>query len=113
MKFAPCETHGSSSTPNVDRELQKPSAQNLLLALSKAFADAANSEECTKCAAESASKAVTTFVRETKQAKKNGEWSKDDKKAVKKELKDIFKPLKGEMKSAWRDRGRWEQKQEA
>lgn len=113
MKSAPCSVHGSSSTPNLDKELQKPSAHNLLLALSKAFADAANSEECTRCAAESASKAVTTFVRETKQAKKTGEWSKEDKKAVKKELKDVFKPLKRDMKMAWKDKGRWEQKQEA
>ena len=110
-KSAPCDTHSPSSTQRLDAELQKPSAQNLLLALSKAFADAANPEECTKCAAESASKALTTFVRETKESKKNGEWSKEDKKAVKKELKDLFKPLKGDMKNAWK--GRWEQKQEA
>lgn len=79
--------------------------------MSKAFADAANPEECTKCAAESGSKAITSFVRDVKEAKKRGEWSKEDKKAIKKELKDTFKPLKGEMKSAWK--GRWQQKQEA
>ena len=108
MKSAPCEEHGPSSTPNLDRALQKPSAQNLLLALSKAFADAANPEQCTRCAAESGSKAISSFMVDMKQAKKNGDWTKEDKKAIKRELKHVFKPLKGEMKNAWK-----EQKQEA
>jgi Sec-independent protein translocase protein TatA len=46
---------------------------------------------------------VTLSIRELKSAKKNGEFSKEEKKAMKAEVKATFKELKDEVKRTWKD----------
>jgi hypothetical protein len=75
-----------------------------MLALSKALADAANEDGCTKCATESGARALTMFLKEVHTAKKSGQWSKQEKKAFKQEAKGLFKPLKGDMKELWKSK---------
>jgi hypothetical protein len=102
MTAEQCSVHGASGTPHIDSHLSQPSTKAALLALSKALADAANEEHCTKCATETATKALTEFIKESHDAKKSGQWSKQDQKAFKQEAKGLFKGMKGDAKSIWK-----------
>lgn len=37
-----------------------------------------------------------------REAKRSGEWSKEDKKALKAEVKAMFKPVKRNIKALWK-----------
>lgn len=37
-----------------------------------------------------------------REAKRSGEWSKEDKKALKAEVKAVFKPTKKNVKALWK-----------
>jgi len=69
--------------------------------LSAALANIADNDQCTKCATESATMSLTSFLREIHDAKKSGQWSKQEQKAFKTEAKGLFKGMKGDMKEAW------------
>lgn len=43
-------------------------------------------------------------MQDFKQQKKNGEFSKDDKKAMKKEMKGLFKGVKHDAKKVWKEK---------
>ncbi|KAJ5646857.1 hypothetical protein N7490_003229 [Penicillium lividum] len=100
---APCPTHGPSQSALFDRELQKPQAQEIIRALTKALNDINDNEQCTKCAVQNASTLLTTHVREIKTAKRNGEWTKEERKALKAEVKGVFKPVKKAVKALWKE----------
>ncbi|KAJ5671888.1 hypothetical protein N7507_001015 [Penicillium longicatenatum] len=100
---APCPTHGPSQSERFDRELQKPQAQAMILALTKALNDINDQEKCTKCAVENASTVLTTHVRGIRELKQNGEWTKEERKALKAEVKGIFKPVKKSVKALWKE----------
>ncbi|KAE8313185.1 hypothetical protein BDV41DRAFT_576903 [Aspergillus transmontanensis] len=98
---ASCTVHGSSQTPHLDRQLQQPQTKEILQALTVALNDIADERQCTKCAVEAASGLLTGYVREVKAAKKNGQYSKEEKKALKKEIKDLAKGVKRDVKALW------------
>lgn len=97
-----CSNHGSSQSPLLDRELQKPQAKQIILLLSEQLKDLANDSKCTKCTVQNISTVLTGHVRDLKVAKQNGEWSKEDRKAMKAEMKAIFKPVKKDIKALWK-----------
>lgn len=71
-----------------------------LQAIISALNDVVNDEKCTKCATEEIAKTTSAYIRELKAAKKNGEFAKEDKKALKTEVKALFKSVKGDLKAA-------------
>jgi hypothetical protein len=83
--------------------LQRPQARNALQVLSLALMDLANGRDCTECSLKEVARTVTLSIRELKSAKKNGEFSKEEKKAMKAEVKATFKELKDEVKRTWKD----------
>ncbi|KAB8275324.1 hypothetical protein BDV30DRAFT_236692 [Aspergillus minisclerotigenes] len=98
---ASCTVHGPSQTPHLDRQLQQPETKEILQALSVAFNDIADERQCTKCAVETTSSLLTGYIREVKAAKKNGQYSKEEKKALKKEIKGLAKVVKRDFKALW------------
>ena len=73
--------------------------------MSGVLADLADDEsQCTTCAAETIAKVVSSLTTEMKLAKKNKDFSKEDKKALKKETKLLFKGVKD-------GKGEWTEKQ--
>ncbi|KAL4732998.1 hypothetical protein BDV11DRAFT_100905 [Aspergillus similis] len=99
----PCTVHGSSQTPQLDHELQQPLAQNIINTLTAALNDLADENKCTKCTVEKFSALLTSHVREIRAAKKNGQWSKDERKALKAEVKSSYKPVKKAAKALWKE----------
>lgn len=99
---APCLTHGPSQSPLFDRELQKPRSTEIIKALSMALNDLADEQYCTNCTVEQISTLLTGYVREMREAKRSGEWSKEDRKALKTEVKAIFKPAKKNIRALWK-----------
>jgi uncharacterized protein YlaN (UPF0358 family) len=97
-----CATHGPSQVPLVDRELQKPQAKEVIRVLTAALNDLTNEKKCTKCTVESISTQLTGHARDLRAAKRSGAWSKEDKKALKAEVKGLFKPIKKDVKSLWK-----------
>lgn len=67
--------------------------------LISALNDAVNDDRCTKCATETIANTTAAYIRELKAAKKNGEFSKEEKKALKAEAKALFKTVKSEIKA--------------
>lgn len=96
-----CTVHGFSQTPHLDHQLQQPQTKEILQALTVALNDIADERQCTKCAVETASGLLTGYVREVKAAKKNGQYSKEEKKALKKEIKGLAKGVKRDVKALW------------
>ena len=72
--------------------------------MSAALNDLADEGKCTKCTVENISTLLTGHAREIKAAKRNGEWSKEDKKALKAEVKGLFKGVKKDVKGLWKGR---------
>ncbi|KAK5172674.1 uncharacterized protein LTR77_002794 [Saxophila tyrrhenica] len=100
MKPKMCQ-HTASETTHIDAQLQQPFAKAAMRTLSDALANIADNEQCTKCATESATLALTGFLREIHDDKKSGQWSKQEQKAFKSEAKGLFKGMKGDVKSVW------------
>ncbi|KAL4801185.1 hypothetical protein BDV18DRAFT_165201 [Aspergillus unguis] len=100
---APCTAHGPSQTPHLDHELQQPYAQAIIRSLTEALNDLADETKCTKCTVETASALLTSHARDLRAAKKNGQWSKQEKKALKAEVKGSFKGVKKDVKALWKE----------
>lgn len=97
-----CLTHGPSQVPLLDCELQKPQAKDIIRTLAAALNDIADEKKCTKCTVENISTLLTGHVRDLRAAKRSGMWSKEDKKALKAEIKGLLKPVKKDVKSLWK-----------
>lgn len=100
----PCPTHSDSATPFLRTQLQRPQARNALQVLSQALADIAEGRGCNKCLMKEAARTATLCVRELRAVKKNGEWSKEEKKAMKNEAKATFNEIKQEVKQTWKSK---------
>ncbi|KAL4809804.1 hypothetical protein BDV18DRAFT_129679 [Aspergillus unguis] len=98
-----CNAHGPTQTPHLDHELQQPYAQAMIQALTTALNDLADPNKCTKCTIENSSTLLTGHVRELRAAKKNGQWSKAERKALKAEVKSSFKSVKKDIKALWKE----------
>ncbi|KAL4756982.1 uncharacterized protein BDW70DRAFT_144105 [Aspergillus foveolatus] len=99
----PCTVHGPSQIPHLDHELQQPYAQNIIHTLTAALNDLADENKCAKCTVEKFSALLTRHVREIRAAKKNGQWSKEERKALKAEVKSSYKPVKKAVKALWKE----------
>ncbi|CRL23854.1 unnamed protein product [Penicillium camemberti] len=97
-----CLTHGPSQVPLLDHELQKPQAKDIIQTLATALNDIADEKKCTKCTVENISTLLTGHVRDLRAAKRSGVWSKEDKKALKAEIKGLLRPVKKDVKSLWK-----------
>ncbi|KAF5864096.1 hypothetical protein ETB97_008502 [Aspergillus alliaceus] len=95
--------HGASQTPHLDRQLQTPQSKDILQALIVSLNDIADENQCTKCAVENASTLLTGYVREVRAAKRSGQWSKEEKKALKKEIKALGRGVKRDVKKLWHE----------
>ena len=92
-----------STTPLLDARLRQPNNRACLLALSSAFAAAAEEDRCLNCVIDSVVPDIAQCMQDVKKQKKSGEISKEDKKAMKKEMKTLFKGVKVNAKKAWKD----------
>jgi hypothetical protein len=94
--------HNVSQTPYLDRQLQQPRTKEILQALISALNDIADENQCTQCAVQNSSNALGQYFQELRAAKKNGEWSKEEKKGIRKEIKGLAKGLKRDVKATWK-----------
>ncbi|KAJ9606388.1 hypothetical protein H2200_009349 [Cladophialophora chaetospira] len=95
----PCTKHAPSQTPNLDRELQSPRHREFVHGLIAALDQVVQEEQCTECALEKMTELVTTYVQGLKTDKKQAKWSKEEKRALKKEFKEVAKRMKVTMKA--------------
>lgn len=95
-------SNGPSKTPLLDRELQKPQTQEVIHAISSALNELVNEKKCTKCTVENLSTLLTEHIRNLREAKQNGEWTKEDRKILKAETKSLLKPVKKQLKGLWK-----------
>ncbi|KAE8380498.1 hypothetical protein BDV26DRAFT_290416 [Aspergillus bertholletiae] len=94
-----CTIHSPSQTPHLDYQLQQPQTKAILQALTVALNSIADEKQCTTCAVKTASGLLMEYVREVKAAKKNGQYSKTERNALKKEIKGLARGLKGDVKA--------------
>ncbi|OJJ40130.1 hypothetical protein ASPWEDRAFT_166216 [Aspergillus wentii DTO 134E9] len=97
-----CLTHGPSQVPLLDSELQNPQAKEIICTLVTALNDITDENKCTKCTVENISTLLTGHVRDLRGAKRSGMWSKEEKKALKAEIKALLKPVKKDVKNLWK-----------
>lgn len=100
----PCSQHGPSQTPHLDAQLRQPKTQAALRSLIATLTDAVDGHRCTECTIEATAHTLTAYVTEMKASKKSGQWSKEDKKALKAEAKAVGKRVKGSVKMAYRSK---------
>jgi hypothetical protein len=92
-----CQVHGQSETPHLDKLLQnRPKAE--LQGLTDAIDSLTRGDQCAKCAVQAAATIIIGFLQELYTAKKTGKISKEDKKALKSEVKGLVKGIKGDVK---------------
>lgn len=101
-----CTHHTSTPTPLLDANLSSPAAQDAVHTLTTSLHDATDGQHCTRCTANDAARTLTQYLFTMRQAKKAGNWSKEDKKALKvelkglmREVKDVVKEEKGKLKA--------------
>lgn len=70
-------------------------------ALSTALSDTANSRGCLKCTIKDTVHMLTVYARDYKANRKNEPWSKEEKKAMKAEVKAFFGEIKRDVKETW------------
>lgn len=75
----------------------------MLRSLIATLNDAVEGKRCTECTVEATANTLTAYVTEMKAAKKSGQWSKEDKRALKAEAKAMRKRIKGSVKAAYRE----------
>lgn len=100
----PCHIHGTSKTPYLDAHLHNSNTKAHIHALSVALADAVHGEGCTTCAVESAGQTLTSYLRDLRAAKKSGQWSSAEKRAIKAEVKGLMKGMKRDLRSIWKNK---------
>lgn len=67
-----------------------------------ALSSLVDEKQCTTCSVQTASTLLTGHARDIKTAK-NGQWSKEDKKALKAEVKGLLKGIKKDAKGLWKE----------
>lgn len=90
----PC-THNPTPTPSLDVHLSTPAAKSAVHSITTALDHATDGAHCTRCTANEAARTLTRYLFEMREAKKAGEWSKEDKKRVKVEMKGLMREVKG------------------
>ncbi|CAI6341402.1 unnamed protein product [Periconia digitata] len=98
-----CDAHSRASIPFIHAQLQQQQAKEAIRAISIAFGNLADGSGCSECILREIAQTVTLCLRELKTAKKNGKWSKEEKKTMKREVKVAFKDIKREVKQTWKN----------
>lgn len=71
--------------------------------LGAALIDTVDRHGCAQCNAKDAVHALTVYMRDLREEKKeNGKWFKEDKRALKVEVKAFLKEIKRDAKQAWK-----------
>jgi hypothetical protein len=94
-----CATHGLSRTPHLDYQLTQPKTVAILQTLGSKLS---HSSQCTQCATETLATSLADYVKGLREAKKNGELSKEQRKELKMEVKFLFKSVKKDVKTIWK-----------
>lgn len=97
-----CHVHGPLKAPLIEAHLRQPDTKASIQALINSLSNVIEEEKCLKCAMEDAARTLTLCARDYKTAKKNGQWSREEKKALKAEVKGLAKDLKGIVKATWK-----------
>jgi hypothetical protein len=97
-----CPHHGPSKTPNIDKHLRQFHVNTRLRAITP-LNDALDGETCTRCTVETATTVLSNYMKDLKAAKKSGQLSKHETKALKAETKGLLKGVKRDLKAAWRE----------
>lgn len=97
-----CHVHGPSKTPLIEAHLRQPGTKASVQALINSLSNAIEEEKCLKCAMQDAARTLTSCARDYRTAKKNGQWSREEKKALKAEAKGLANDLKGIVKATWK-----------
>lgn len=87
----PCLIHGASQTPQLDRR-----RGSMLEELVPSLIRLADEGRCTRCAVNCIAAILAAHVRDLRAAKSN--WSKEEKKALKMEIKGLMKSVKADVK---------------
>ena len=66
------------------------------------MSDAGDGKGCVKCATKDVVLILTAYMRDIRAAKKSGKWSKEEKKALKAEVKGFLKEVKRDVKQTWK-----------
>lgn len=91
----PCTHYPTSPTPFLDAYLTSSTAKNAVQSLNTTLEDLIDSDHCTRCTANEAARTLTRYLFEMRQANKAGDWRKEDKKAMKVELKGLMREIQG------------------
>lgn len=83
--------------------MQKSQARETIRTWADALNDIVDEKKCTKCTVENISAFLTGLVQDLRVAKQDEGWSKENKKALKAEVKSLLKPVKRDMKSLWKE----------
>nr|POE63132.1 hypothetical protein CFP56_04035 [Quercus suber] len=97
-----CSHEKQSQTPHLDAHMQRPEVQARMLVVSQALSDVVSGKSCTKCASKTVAEQLYAHLHDVKAANKCGQWSREEKKAMKKEAKVLIKDLRKEMKGVWK-----------
>lgn len=97
--------HAPSQTPILDKLLSEPTTKARIQTIAAAINDLGDESKNTQSALRTAFMTVAEMAKDAKKEKKEGRWSKEDKKALKEELKPMFQDIKKEMKGTWKGRG--------
>ncbi|VUC29269.1 unnamed protein product [Clonostachys rosea] len=96
-----CPRHGASTTPTIDKHLRQFHVNDRLQALAPGTT-ALDGQGCTRCTVEAVANVLSGYTRDLKAAKKSGQLTKQERKAMKAEAKAMSKEIKRELKATWK-----------
>ena len=96
--------HGTSRTPVLDDYIRKANTKAALQSIADAVNDLALERRCTSCAINDVAHQVTDYIRALRSGQDKNQWTKEEKKAFKSEIKGLAKSVKKDVKGAWRPR---------
>ncbi|CAG9954552.1 unnamed protein product [Clonostachys rosea f. rosea IK726] len=96
-----CPRHGASTTPTIDKHLRQFHVNDRLQALAPGTT-ALDGQGCTRCTVEAVTSVLSGYTRDLKAAKKSGQLTKQERKAMKAEAKAMSKEIKKDLKATWK-----------
>ncbi|CAH0027107.1 unnamed protein product [Clonostachys rhizophaga] len=96
-----CPRHGASTTPTIDKHLRQFHVNDRLQALAPGTT-ALDGQGCTRCTVEAVTSVLSGYTRDLKAAKKSGQLTKQERKAMKAEAKAMSKEIKKNLKATWK-----------
>ena len=87
-------------TPRLDEQLRQPKAREAAQMISSRLGDP---DQCTQCSTQALATTLTDYVKGLREAKKSGNLTKEERKELKAEVKFLFKSVKKDIKTIWKD----------